>query len=109
MKDWAKAVIGKPAACHYRCGMLATMTEPGTPWKAHKVCAERQETGVDQTSEVTPWDGDEAGSKAEPRALGCGDVTSKKSGRVCAGTGTQLSCRLCPHSPTYWNREGRAT
>lgn len=105
MKDWTKAVSGTPAACHYRCGMLAPMTEPGKPWKAHKVCAEQHETGIDQTSTVTPWNGDDSHPKVDDVALGCGDVTTKTSGRVCTGAGTQLSCQLCPHSPTYWNRE----
>lgn len=105
MKDWTKAKSGAPSACHYRCGALAPLTEPGTPWKAHKVCADKRETGEDQTSRVVPWDGDDSHPKVDDVALGCGDVSTKASGRVCAGTGTQLSCRLCPRSPNYWRRE----
>lgn len=105
MSDWSKAVSEKPAACHYRCGMLALLTEPGKPWKAHKVCADKHQTGIDQTSTVTPWDGNDSHPKIDDVALGCGDVTIKPSGRVCAGTGTQLSCRLCPDSPNYWKKQ----
>lgn len=101
VKDWTKAKSGIPSACHYRCGLMATMTEPGTLRKAHKVCADRHATGVDQTSTVVPWAGsDDRKAVPDDRALGCGDIFSKTSGRVCAGLGTQLSCQLCPESPT---------
>jgi hypothetical protein len=54
---------------------------------------------------VYPTDIDRT-SKAEPRALGCGAAPpGVTSGRYCAGTGTELSCLLCPQSPNYWNRE----
>lgn len=52
-----------------------------------------------------------AAPRVEPRAdgdftLGCGQPKAGVvNGRVCAGTGTQLSCKLCPSSPTYWRNE----
>lgn len=34
---------------------------------------------------------------------GCGQpVDGQISGKSCAGAGTDLSCQLCPASPTYW-------
>jgi hypothetical protein len=106
MSDWSKAKTGKAEACHYRCGFPAPLTEPGRPWKAHKVCADKHETGEDQTSRVVPWDGNDDRKPVEDRALGCGVPTADPSVKVCAGTGTQLSCQLCPASPNYWDREG---
>lgn len=97
---WTKAKEGKPEACHYRCGQPATLTEPGRPWKAHKVCAEGQAGGRPLGS----WDETEVGpGKLEPRALGCGASSpGQTSGRACGGKGTELACQLCPDSPTYW-------
>lgn len=38
--------------------------------------------------------------------IGCGQPPEGVvNGRVCAGVGTELSCQLCPHSPTYWRKE----
>jgi hypothetical protein len=42
---------------------------------------------------------------ADDHTLGCGQPPhGVTSGRVCAQLGTQLSCQLCPSSPTYWRR-----
>lgn len=39
----------------------------------------------------------------EDFTLGCGQPPEGvTSGRVCARTGGQLSCQLCPDAPTYW-------
>jgi hypothetical protein len=56
-----------------------------------------------------------AQSLAEPRTtprlpgdfvLGCGvPAPEQTSGKACAGAGSELSCQLCPESPTYWRRE----
>lgn len=96
---WVRAKSGAPGPCHYGCGMQATLTEPGKPWKAHKVCAQREEMG---TYAGYSWDGED--HKPTPdRPYGCGgDSAPIVSGRRCAGAGTILACQLCPHSPTYW-------
>lgn len=44
-------------------------------------------------------------SQREPGdfVLGCGQpAAGQHSGRACAGTGAQLSCQLCPPSPSYF-------
>lgn len=34
---------------------------------------------------------------------GCGQPPARVlTGRVCAGTGQELACIVCPHSPSYW-------
>jgi hypothetical protein len=93
---WSDRIERQQGPCRY-CGKPAAMNEPGKPWKAHKVCALGQEPGeplgrwVEQTG------------KAEARAIGCGTpAPGQISGRACAGEGTELSCQLCPDSPTYW-------
>ncbi|RZU48864.1 hypothetical protein EV385_0593 [Krasilnikovia cinnamomea] len=49
-------------------------------------------------------------SRREPRSaedftLGCGQPPAGvTNGRVCAGTGAELICQLCPSSPTYWRK-----
>lgn len=97
---WAGVPVGAPGPCHYGCGKQATMSEPGKPWKAHKVCSGAL-TNTD--APVIGWDGEDRESKAEPKPLGCGTPTEgQTSGRVCAGTGATPSCRLCPRSPNYW-------
>jgi len=100
---WTEAKERSQQPCRY-CSRPASMTEPGRPWKAHKACAERQMGGQPLGS----WDETEVGpGKLEPRALGCGTPEpGRRSGRVCAGKGTEPSCRLCPLSPDYWNPEG---
>lgn len=49
----------------------------------------------------------------DDHTLGCGQPPpGVTSGRVCAGTGKQPSCQLCPESPTYWRKTqtgGQAT
>lgn len=86
--------------CHYGCGFPATMSEPGKPWKAHKVCADRA-AGVPEP-QVTPIDVDESsGARSEPRPIGCAQRPDP-GGSWCAGTGSRLSCQICPRSPTYW-------
>lgn len=93
---WGEAKERSQRPCHY-CGKPAAMTEPGKPWKAHKVCAED-----DDSEPLGAWDETEA-SHAEPRAIGCGvSADGQVSGRACGGKGTELSCGLCPKSPTYW-------
>lgn len=95
---WVKARAGKPEKCHYGCGKFATLTEPGTPWKAHKVCAEGGGGGVPLGS----WDGVEH-KVTEDAPYGCGDVSSPTvQGRQCASAGTALTCQLCRNSPAYW-------
>ncbi len=43
---------------------------------------------------------------ATDHTLGCGQPPKGvTSGRVCARRGTQLSCQLCPDSPTYWRHQ----
>ena len=45
----------------------------------------------------------EATRTAGDFTLGCGQPPAGViNGRVCAGTGAQLSCQLCPSSPSYW-------
>lgn len=37
--------------------------------------------------------------------VGCGQpAEGQKTGRSCAGVGTEPSCQLCPQSPTYWRK-----
>lgn len=41
--------------------------------------------------------------------VGCGQPPDGVvSGRVCAGTGAELSCQLCPESPNYFMTSERA-
>lgn len=99
VSPWVKAVSGKPGPCHYGCGQPAAMTEPGKPWKAHKVCAE----GNPSTGPLGNYDGGDRESKLEAKPLGCGEpAKGQTSGRVCAGLGTTPSCQLCPSAPNYW-------
>lgn len=97
---WKPAYDTQAGPCHY-CRKPAAMNEPGKPWKAHKVCA----LGNPSTGALNEWDGQENHS-AGPGKLGCGTpVAGQEAHRWCAGTGTALSCVLCPRSPTYWNPE----
>ncbi len=58
-------------------------------------------------------DVERASTRAEgDHTIGCGEPPEDyqagqpfKSGRVCAGLGTQLLCQLCPSSPNYWDRD----
>jgi hypothetical protein len=100
MADWSEAVSGKPGPCHYGCGKLADLTEPGRPWKAHKVCADG-DVGAAGSVPLGTWVENDA--HAEGGTYGCGtSVDAVLRGRVCAGNGGQLTCQLCPQSPTYW-------
>lgn len=101
---WTKATAGKPGPCHYGCGWPASMTEPGTAWKAHKACAMGWR---DDPVPTITWDGED--HKITPDGpLGCGgDQDPIVSSRRCGSNGGALTCQLCPNSPTYWNREGR--
>jgi hypothetical protein len=92
--------MGKPERCHYGCGMFATMTEPGKPWKAHKVCAEGDAGG----EPLGAWDGEEH-KVVSDGPIGCGgDDSPQVRGMQCAGAGSVLACVLCPQSPNYWRR-----
>lgn len=104
--EWTKARrSSRPGPCLYRCGKTAWLIPPGGNQVAHKVCADAA-AGI-ESREVAPGGGEYEASKAEPRALGCGTpAPGQTSGRVCAGTGAELSCQLCPSSPTYWGGEG---
>lgn len=99
---WTKTQQVKAQPCHYRCGKMATLREPGQPWVAHKVCAEEGPAVAAAGKPLGNWDGEEH-KLAEDRPLGCGPyLKGAISGRFCAELGTQLSCQLCPASPTYW-------
>lgn len=111
---WRDSLLREAAPCHYGCGKPAVMTEPGARHKAHKACALRAQAiaeGRGPAPDVRPediigWDGEDRDSKVTPRPLGCGvPEPGQTSGRACAGTGTELSCQLCPRSPTYWDAE----
>lgn len=100
VSPWERAKTGKPERCHYGCGKLATLTEPGKPWKAHKVCAEGDAVG----EAIGSWDGIEH-KVIEDGPLGCGDAGAPiVRGRRCGGAGDVLTCQLCPESPSYWRR-----
>jgi hypothetical protein len=102
---WVKAKTGKPERCHYGCGKFATLTEPGKPWKAHKVCAE----GTPSQGPLGSWDGEDRKVVDDPGPIGCGPKDGPRfRGRACAGLGTLSMCMLCPRSPTYWRRDATA-
>jgi hypothetical protein len=97
---WVKARTGKPELCVYGCGKYATLAEPGTGRKAHKVCAEG-DVGARASNSLGAWDGEDHKLAADV-PLGCGSEGDEMiRGRVCGRNGGQLSCKLCPHSPTY--------
>lgn len=107
MADWTKAARGKPGACHYGCGKPAGLSEPGKPWKAHKVCAEG-DVGAARSVPLGTWveNHDQPGESRH----GCGvpgDPVLR--GRVCGSVGGLLTCQLCPRSPSYWLRSDAST
>jgi hypothetical protein len=93
---WQEGMERGQQLCHYGCGRPAVMTEPGRPWKAHKVCAQ----GNPSTGPLDEWDGEEH-KLATGGSFGCGDP-SPTDAISCGRLGTKLSCQLCPNSPTYW-------
>lgn len=84
------------------------MTEPGKPWKAHKVCAEGDVGGAGSKPLGTFVEDHE---HAEDGPYGCGTSADPVvMGRVCGAAGEVLACQLCPRSPSYWrsSAEGSA-
>jgi hypothetical protein len=101
---WRESMLKAARPCHYGCGHLAPMTEPGRTWKAHKVCAQIA-AGIEQAVIVPLSEDPEGDRKPLPAdgVMGCGTpAPGQTDGMACGGIGGKPSCQLCPSSPTFW-------